>query len=205
MKKYQEDKKRMLADEFPLFLAENLIQKHECPRDRAKITAETLIEGKKKVRDGEYAIVEFKPSVRKGMDESELSDKEKEELEAESAMKTYYHYYRRVKDHWVKDDTIGEESFMDTNSLFCNIDFKCHKNPAVNTCDSEKLAEIRMKNKATDDALREFDNRLSMTVDEMKTLLEENVNKCVKNIKKIKLLRNHSCAKTNQDGLCKMF
>jgi len=197
MKKYQEDKKRMLADEFPLFLAENLIQKHECPRERAKITAETLIEGKKKVRDGEYAIVEFKPSVRKGMDESELSDKEKEELEAESAMKTYYHYYRRVKDHWVKDDTIGEESFMDTNSLFCNIDFKCHKNPAVNTCDSEKLAEIRMKNKATDDALREFDSRLSMTVDEMKTILEENVNKCVKNIKKIKLLRNHQLNKVD--------
>lgn len=197
LKKYQEDKKRMLATEFPLFLAENLVQKHECPRERSKITAETLIEGKKKVRDGEYAIVEFKPSLRKQFDEDKLTTKEKTDIEAESAIKTYYHYYRRVKDHWVKDDSINEESFMDTNSLFCNIDFKCHKNPVMNTCDSEKLAGIRMKNKATTDALREFDSRISISVDEMKTLLEEKVNKCIKNIKKIKLLNNHQMQKVD--------
>jgi hypothetical protein len=123
LKKYKEDQKRMLVDEFPLFLAENLVQKHECPRDRSKIMAETLITGKKKVRDGEYAIVEFKPVLQKQYDEDKLSNKEKADMEAESEIKTYYHYYRRVKDHWVKDDSINEESFMDTNSLFCNIDF----------------------------------------------------------------------------------
>jgi hypothetical protein len=195
LKKYKEDQKRMLVDEFPLFLAENLVQKHECPRDRSKIMAETLITGKKKVRDGEYAIVEFKPVLQKQYDEDKLSNKEKADMEAESEIKTYYHYYRRVKDHWVKDNTINEESFMDTNSLFCNIDFKCHKNPSVNTCDSTKIAEIRMRNKATDNALREFDDRLSITVDEMKKVLEDNVNTCIKNIKRIKLLRNHQIHK----------
>jgi hypothetical protein len=195
LKKYKDDQKRMLADEFPLFLAENLVQKHECPRDRSTIMAETLIEGKKKVRDGEYAIVEFKPVLQKQFDEEKLTDKEKEDIEAESAIKTYYHYYRRVKDHWIKDDSINEESFLDTNSLFCNIDFKCHKNPTTNTCDSAKLAEIRMRNKATENAIKEFDSRISITVDEMKTVLEDSVNKCIKNIKRIKVLRNHQINK----------
>jgi hypothetical protein len=72
LKKYKDDQKRMLANEFPLFLAENLVQKHECPRDQSTIMAETLIEGKKKVRDGEYAIVEFKPVLQKQFDEEKL-------------------------------------------------------------------------------------------------------------------------------------
>jgi len=195
LKKYKDDQKRMLANEFPDFLAENLVQKHECPRDRSQIMAETLIEGKKKVRNGEYAIVEFKPVLQKQYDQDKLTDSEKADIERESAIKTYYHYYRRVKDHWVKDDSINEESFMDSNSLFCNIDFKCIKNPIVNTCDANKLAEIRMRNKATENAIKEYDSRISITVDEMKTVLEDNVNKCIKNIKRIKMLRNHQINK----------
>jgi len=175
LKKYEDEKKKMLPEKFRGFLAENLVQKHDCPRDKSEELADTLIAGKKLVRDGEYAILEIKPNLPRELDESKLTAKERTEIESEAAVRTYYHYYRRVKGNWTRDHDIDDETFMDDNTLFCNIDFACFKNPVVGTCDSDKTAEIRMKRLATTKAIQEFDKRFSMTVEELKGELEKNI------------------------------
>ena len=38
------------------------------------------------------------------------------------------HYYRRLKNNWIRDEDIAEESFIDSNELFCNLAEKCGKN-----------------------------------------------------------------------------
>ena len=68
--KYKDDKNKMLPDKFIKFLAENLVQKHECPRTISLELANTLILGKKKVSDGEYAVIEFKPKIANDLDET---------------------------------------------------------------------------------------------------------------------------------------
>lgn len=175
LKKYEDEKKKMLPEKFRVFLAENLVQKHDCPRHQSEELADTLIAGKKLVRDGEYAILEIKPTLSKDFDESTLSAKERAEIESEASIRTYYHYYRRVKANWTRDQDIDDETFMDNNTLFCNIDFACFKNPVVGTCDNDKLAEVRMKRLATTKAIQEFDKRFSMTVEELKHELEKNI------------------------------
>ena len=197
LKKYDDEKKKMLPEKFRVFLAENLVQKHECPRDKSEELADTLIAGKKLVRDGEYAMLELKPSLPRDLDESKLSDKEREEIDIESSVRTHYHYYRRVKGNWTRDNDIDDETFMDNNTLFCNIDFACFKNPVVGTCDNDKMAEVRMKRLATTKAIQEFDKRFSMTVEELKHDLEKNIFRNRADIEKKRLILQNMMRKAD--------
>jgi hypothetical protein len=76
-----------------------------------------LIAKKKLVRDGDYAMLEIMPSLPADIDEMKLSEKEKEEIENEKDLRKKIKYYRRLKNHWVHDDKIEEESFIDNNTF----------------------------------------------------------------------------------------
>ena len=197
LKKYEDEKKKMLPEKFVQFLAENLIQKHDCPRHMADELASTLIAGKKAVRDGEYAILELKPALPDSIDKSSLSEKEKSEIAIEESVRTKYHYYKRRNGHWVKDEDIDEEVFMDNNTLFCNIDFKCQKNQSVNTCDPENAVEIRLKRLASENALKEFDKRYTISVEEMTALLEKGIEEYTYSIQKLRVLKENQLTKSN--------
>ena len=197
LKKYEDERKKMLAEKFPSFLAENLVQKHDCPRYMAQELAETLIAGKKMVRNGEYAVVEIKPSLPETIEESSLSEKEKKEMVIEENVRTKYFYYKRRNNHWVRDEDMSEENFMDSNTLFCNIDFQCNKNPTVNTCDPENAMEVRMKRLASENAMKEFDKRYTISVEEMSSILEKNIEDFIYSIQKIRILRENQLTKSN--------
>lgn len=197
LKKYENEKKIMLPDKFIGFLAENLVQKHDCPRNMSEEMAKTLITGKKEIRDGEYAILYIKPTLQKELDSEKLTDKEKKEIEIEENVKTYYHYYKRLGNNWIRDNEIDEEAFFDTQSLFCNIDFKCHKNQSTNTCDSTKSAEMNIKNITSKRAFNEFDKRFSITVEELTKKLEKNIDFYKYNLKKNKLIKENQLYKSN--------
>lgn len=200
LKKYDESKKTMLPEKFLPFLAENLIQKHNCPPDESMELAKTLVAGKKEVKTGEYAVVLFKPTLEKiqGRNvEDELTEKEKKQIEIEESARTYYHYYKRLSNHWVRDYDIDEEAFYDNNTLFCNIDFKCLKNPETNTCDATDFAEIRMKNATARKSVAEFDKRFSITVEEMTQQLESDINRHRSFIHKNAALQDNASYKSN--------
>ena len=198
IKKYDNEKKTMLPEKFVSFLAENLVQRHDCPRSESLDVAKTLIAGKKIVQDGEYAVVVFKPSMIQGSDTSnELTEKEKKDIELEEQVKTYYHYYKRLSNNWIRDYDIDEEAFFDNNTLFCNIDFKCVKNPTVNTCDTTDWGEIRMKNATAKRALSEFDKRFSITVEELAKNLEKMIRKYTLLIKKNAIIQENTNYKSN--------
>ena len=187
--KYKNEKESMLPEKFLYFLAENLVQKHDCPRSESIHLAETLINKKKKVSTGDFAMVELKPVLPKGIDYDSLSDKEKKDIEIEANARTKYNYYRRVKDHWVQDSSIDDTTFIDTNKLFCNIDFKCIKNTVSGSCDPLESKEIMMKRLQYKRAVEEFDKRFDITVDELKKELENALNENLRFIKKQRILQ----------------
>ena len=93
------------------------------------------------------------------------------EIEAEIRKKTKY--YRRHNNRWIYDDSVDEEAFIDTNTLFCNIREKCYKNKMNNVCESTDMSLLRMKKMAKDRVLREFDNRYGRSMDEIKAELND--------------------------------
>ena len=118
----------------------NLIHKHDAPEDTAKELATTMITGKKLVSDGEYAMLEIKPTLNDGRNMESLSPKEKESVEIEQDIRKKTTYYKRVKDNWVSDTSIEEEAFLDTNTLFCNISRDCYKNQNNSVCETTEQA-----------------------------------------------------------------
>jgi len=197
MKNYKDEEKKMLPEEFLEYLAENLVQKHDCPREISKELASTLILKKKLVRDGDYAILEIKPTLPSNINIDNLSEKEKEEIENEADLRKKTQYYRRLKNNWVHDDKIDEEAFLDTNTLFCNIDMKCFKNTKNNICENLTNTEARLKMISQKKLLNEFDKRYVVSVEELEKTLEKDMEYYRKKIIKTQILNEIQLYKYN--------
>ena len=197
LKKYKTDEKNMLPENFLEFLKENLIQKHDCPPEAAGDLAKTLIMGKKMIQDGEYAMLEIKPQLPSTVDESQLSEKEKSSVDIEQLVLKKTHYYRRLKNNWVRDDTINEHAFIDTNELFCNISKDCFKNKKNNVCEVSDDLSTRMKAMTQKKMIDEFDKRYTINVEELEQLLEKGLNENKRLLSKIQTLNEIQRYKSN--------
>jgi hypothetical protein len=118
LKKYEKQKGKMTAETFVEFLAENLVQKHDCNTRLSKELAQTLIAGKKKVVDGEYASLEIPIEIPDGKKLDDLTTAELVGLGFDGRLYSKLNYYVRKNSNWVRDDSISDEAFLDTQSLF---------------------------------------------------------------------------------------
>ena len=190
MEKYKADQKKYSSEDFVDFLAENLIQKHDCPKNMAKELAADLITGRKLVRPGEFAIVELRPRLPEHVDESQLTHKELRELKEEADTRQKTLYYRRVGKHWVHDDGVDELAFIDSNTMFCNMDKICFKDIKSNVCQPVQDAEARMRQIARKRMIGEFDSRFAESVEHLQDELKVRVNKALHRIKRLERLHH---------------
>ena len=184
LKRYEKQRKEMLPELFTEFLEQTLVSKHDCPPNLAPELARTLIAGNKKVVDGDYAILELRPTLPADVDAETLSEREQEAIAVEADIRKRTQYYRRMKNNWIKDSDIDEESFLDTNALFCNVSEKCIKNQANKVCETLDEAALRMREIARKKLLGEFDKRYTVNVDELKKEVEANLNTHLKQLKR---------------------
>ena len=197
LKKYQDEEKKMVPELFHEFFVENLIHKHDAPEDIAKDLATTIITGKKLVSDGEYAMLEIKPTLDDGRNIESLSDKERESVEIEQDIRKKTTYYKRVKDNWVSDNSIENEAFLDTNTLFCNISRDCYKNQKNSVCETTDNAKNRFQQNTRERLLNEFDKRYEISVDELEKKLEDNIAYHLKMLNKSRVLKDIQLYKAN--------
>lgn len=183
MKLYKTDQETLLAEDFVDFLEESLIQKHDCPANLAREMANTLISGKKPVSDGEYAILELKPTLPPNS-MKEFTDKEKRDMEIESNMRKKIQYYRRMKNVWVRDDNVDESSFLDNNTLFCNIGENCFKNTKNSVCETLDNAGKRVQETNRRKMTEEADYRYQTLLKEKETDMDNKIEYYMKNIRK---------------------
>ena len=185
---YTKEQKDMEPTLFKEFLEENLIQKHDVQKKYAEELAETIISGKKQIKEGEYAVLELKPGLGKDVDESLLTPKEKRMIEIESETRKKQGYYLRKGNQWIFDKSINPEMFIETNDLFCNIQENCNKNPSNKSCENNSFSKKRMENLNKARMVKEFENRIDISLE----TLEENIKKDLMNdfriIKKTQLL-----------------
>ena len=199
--KYKKERKEKLAEDFVGYFAENLVQKHDCPRDRSIALAKQLIEGKRAVKEGEYAILELKPKLAASIDESSLSTEEKAELEEEAIIRAKKKYYIRKRDNWVHAPDIFDESFMPTEDIICQIDKKCYRPSAPlvtgDTCESTDAAGLRMREIVKKQALKEFDRRYEESSEDYKTELENKIASQIRFIYRAHRLQDAKTQKPN--------
>lgn len=166
MKKYDDARKKYSANDLIDFLAENLIQKHDCPVSLSKEMAKALIQGKKQVQEGEFAILEIRPQPISS--ETEITEQLRAEIQRESDIRKIVHYYRRKGREWVRDETVDETAFIDTNTLFCNMDKMCFTNRKQGLCENVQDTEARMTAITQKQLMNEFGERFAISVDKLK-------------------------------------
>lgn len=179
---YKNEKKTMNEKDFKEFLTATLVAKHGVPLEEAKEMTITLVVGKKLVRDGEYAILSIKPKLPPTVDETMLSDKEKEEIELEEKTREKTQYYRRIKNSWESDNDINSEEFIDTNTLFCNIKEKCNKNISTKVCEDSEFTRKRIEIMNKQRMVKEFENRVEKSFEELEAIISKTLKKDIKKL-----------------------
>jgi hypothetical protein len=197
MDKYKKEKKEMSPDLFLEFLEKSLISKHDCPVDAAKNLAKTLIANKKQVQHGEFAILEIRPTLTEDVDVTGLSQRDKELANEMADSRKKIQYYKRTRNIWKLDDSITDETFIDNNTLFCNISSSCLKNQENKQCESTVNAEQRIKELTKKRMLGEFDRRYEVSVDELEQKLKNNITYHLKTLRKTQLLKEIQQNKAN--------
>ena len=178
LQKYKDEKKKYTPEELQEFFEEVLVQKHDCPPKLAPEMATSILEGKKRVRDGEYAVLEIRPSAD---DKKEYSEEEKQEIVEQANMLKKTAYYKRINDQWVHDDSVDDTIFLDNNALFCNMSKICFKNTFNNTCENVQDVASKMKKLQRKKILEEFDERFAEsfeTIEEtLRTIMDTSIKK----------------------------
>ena len=201
MKLYENDKKTMEPEEFKEFLMENLLSKHGVEQKYVNELVETLILGKKLIKDGEYAILQVKPKLPENVNEDKLTKEEKKQMKIEEEIREKTGYYYRVKDQWIFDKNIEPEMFIDTNTLFCNIRSDCFKNESpdslINMCEPKEQAKKRLEQLTKSRMLKEFDNRINMTLEDLMKKMKNQLTKDFKRIHSLHLINENQTNKYN--------
>jgi hypothetical protein len=199
LSKYKDEKKSKPPALFLEYFKEVLISKHDCPESLAKELAETIIRGKKYVNEGVYAVLVTRPALPSNQDMSELSAKQREEVERETELRTKTQYFKRIGDNWVHDDSVDDETFIENNKLFCNISDKCayDDNSIVNKCAPMTIAQLRQKALSQNKMMKELGNRYEMSIEQIEQSLSDTISSLRRHVRNALIYRESQLYKQN--------
>ena len=153
---YENDILKMSPEEFMIFLSSNLKKKMNLDDNTAEYLAETLINGYKKVIDGQYAL------LYKG-----YKEKTNEE----------YDYYLRKNNEWVLDESsmIDKSVISDSSDILCNLQEKCISIPTSNEdkCENMELNELSIQKNLLKKVVNEFDEKYKISKDEFQEKIQK--------------------------------
>lgn len=189
LKDYKKEKQQMKEDVFLEFFAENLVQKHQIPKEISKEMAETIIRGKKKIQVGEYAVLETYPSI--------FEDNQQLPVSSSFIERTYYK--RTLKNVWKKEENTSEQDYyFNDNNLFCNLTktTNCLKRK-TDVCEDTEQARQKILNETRKRLFKEFDTQIEQNVETMKEELEKEIEQKTHILLKTSLLQKKQLYKYN--------
>jgi len=152
---YQKEMATRDLDEFIDFLVKKLEKKEKLNTEEAYYLAETLVNGMKKVVQGDYAFI-F-------------------DINAEGT-ETSISYFERVGNMWKKDEQVDKSFFINDEKLLCDLQKDCIS--ANNKCEPTNLNKAQLEEKTLKNILTEFDEKYLVSKDKMedkiKTAFEYN-------------------------------
>ena len=153
-KGYADKVLKLSPEELRREIISDQMNKNRLSEADASYLADTLIDGAKKVLDGQYAI------LHKGYAETTANE---------------YAYYVRQANKWVLDETMTiDKGVIDDSSILCDLEKKCVSvtKTAGEKCESVKTNELTLQNELLTDILSEFDIKYKKS----KEQLEKEVN-----------------------------
>lgn len=150
------------------FLSKKLSEKVGLKEDDSMRDAEAMIVGKRKVVNGDYAVL----IIGRGKD-------------------AVAKYYVRSNNKWVEDNTISSDLFTDKSKVFCNINEKCISikdkcekiekiEEDVNNENEKLVANTNANGNGNGNAnanTTDFDSKISLTSEQISQMISERVKK----------------------------
>ena len=147
---YEKQVLTMSLDELKSYIVKDLTTKKRLTEKEAEYLADTLIDGHKKVMDGQYAL------LYKG-----YSDNSDDEIE----------YYVRENNKWILDSNLNKEKInTDEADILCNIQKECINVTTTDEdkCESTKENELGLQTKLLKNIISEFDTKYKISKEQMK-------------------------------------
>jgi hypothetical protein len=157
---------------FEEFVAHSLIDKHNYQPKIAEEVAATMVARKRLIKEGHFALLDTTKSQ---------------------------FYYRRTRDHkWILDKTVDATTFVDTPTLFCNLDKICMRDAAAPTCETPEDATVRLRYLEQRRAVRELQTRLTASTVHAAHALDKAVESCRQRLRRRRILRYVDLHKYNE-------
>ena len=175
---YEKEMFSKTPEDFIVFLTNKLKNSYKLSDEDADYLADTLINGYKKVINGQYAIL-------KNITNSDIA----------------FEYYIRKNSKWELDATF-EPSGVDgasDNSLLCNLQEKCISVPEKmdNTCETMVLSKSEIQNNALNSIMKEFDKQYNETKEEFEAKIASKYAYLLENIVIMTKINNENMLKYN--------
>jgi hypothetical protein len=148
-------------------IAQKLIQNNGLSEENARRDARALIEKRRLVENGDYAVV-----ILENDDSSSTND------DSSSTKDHNWHtklYYKRRDNTWERDVNISSDTFTDKTKFFCDLNTNCIQ--IENQCQTNDSAATLIKNNNLKQLIHEFDDRLMQN----KSQLENYINRQLEN------------------------
>ena len=153
---YEKQVLTMTAEDLKVYIIKDVMVKKQMSEKDANYLAETLVDGHKKVLDGQYATLYKKNSP------SSAADVE---------------YYVREENKWVIDNEMSasDTTNSDDANILCNLQEKCISVPdkGNDTCESVTLNEVQIQNKLLKDVMNEFDTKYKISKEGFENEMKE--------------------------------
>jgi len=160
--KFKADKNMSLNEQTQHYIGK-LVKSKGMDEVNARRDAEAIINGKRLVIEGEYAILE-------------TTDEDSATIQ----------YYVRNNDTWVLDDTIDSETFADDMKMLCNLNEKCIE--VKDKCEDQATGANELKKHNLKLLLAEFDNNLNVNKDIIGNQIEEELGRADRRIDMLRQL-----------------
>ena len=153
LNEHKSKQSEMDKSSFNKYLTDKLIQDIGLKPTEAKYEATSMIDKKRLVKDGYYAVLEL------------VSTDEDDDM--------IYYYYKRENKTWIRDESIPDNSFIGSNSndLFCNLQTKCIK--IDKKCADYDYGNELVKQELIKEMFDEFDSEYIKNMNDTKDIINE--------------------------------
>jgi uncharacterized ubiquitin-like protein YukD len=147
LNEYKTEKTTMDTKQFTDFLGNKLMTLMNLTKPRAFREAKAIIDEKREVSDGDYAILVDKGSAKN-------------------------YVYIRINDVWTLDPKFEDNFYIESNQIFCDSNKECiSKDDKCLTLADAQKANI---NKEVDDILKNFESKYDLSIEDIKGKINTN-------------------------------
>ena len=174
---FEKEMVKMAPDEFIQFLHAKLKEKYKLNNENAEYLSETLINGHKKVKDGQYANLVEQNSIK---------------------------YFIRKGNNWVRDESLDNNDVIikGVEDLTCELNDDCVVvSGEIDKCESIELSKNEIKQKIIKNVINEFDEKYKLSKEELLKRTQEKMEYNLVIMSKISRIETSNFLKYNNQKL----